>query len=199
LKGREKILPAGVSAFAANIAIILLLLPALAQAFCFDEAGRQYGVSPRLLQGIAKVESGMNPSATNVNSNGSIDLGLMQINSFWLKPLGATKQELIDKPCYNVMVGAWILSDCLERHGKTWKAIGCYNASSHDKRVNYSWKVYRELMKDTKVAGRSGSTRSTTLRIPPSRKAADRAEASGADVATAPPVSTIQMTVTDKD
>ncbi|MEI6209343.1 MAG: lytic transglycosylase domain-containing protein [Desulfuromonadales bacterium] len=175
--------------------IALLLLPTLAGAFCFEEAGRLYGVSPRLLQGIARVESGMNPAAINRNRNGSVDMGLMQVNSFWLKTLAASAQDLIDKPCYNVMVGAWILSDCLDRHGKTWKAIGCYNAADHDKRVNYSWKVYRELLKDTtsarNVPDESGAVHLKTSRtLPHQRDAQDD---------TVPVVSTIQVTVTEKE
>jgi len=190
----------------ANIVMAMLfLLPALAQAFCFEEAGRLYGVNPRLLQGIARVESGLNPSAVNRNRNGTVDLGLMQINSFWLNTLGTSSRELIDKPCYNVMVGAWILSDCLDRHGKTWKAIGCYNATSHDKRVNYSWKIYRELQKETKVAGRTArvasvSTHGRSVRTPPRPKdiEADGGLYGGVNVYTAPVVSSIELTVTDK-
>ena len=189
----------------ANIVIALLLLPALAQAFCFEEAGRLYGVSPRLLQGIARVESGLNPAAINRNRNGTVDLGLMQINSFWLNTLGTSSRELIDKPCYNVMVGAWILSDCLDRHGKTWKAIGCYNATSHNKRVNYSWKIYRELQKDVRVSGRSGraasvSTHGGSVRTPPRPGdiETDSGLYGGVNVYTAPVVSSIELTVTDK-
>jgi len=184
--------------FANIVMAMLFLLPALAQAFCFEEAGRLYGVNPRLLQGIARVESGLNPSAINRNRNGTVDLGLMQINSFWLNTLGTSSRELIDKPCYNVMVGAWILSDCLDRHGKTWKAIGCYNATSHDKRVNYSWKIYRELQKDAKVTGRTARAASVR-RVPrPGDAEADGGLYGGVNVYTAPVVSSIELTVTDK-
>lgn len=197
---------ADVSVCAANIIIAILLFPAISSAFCFDEAGRQYGVSPRLLQGIARVESRMNPAATNRNRNGTVDLGLMQINSFWLKTLGTSAQTLIDKPCYNVRVGAWILSDCLERHGNTWKAIGCYNATNHDNRVKYSWKIYRELQKETRLgrSGRSASAaaRARTARIPP-RLDDSPDDRDGSSPVTrekmAPPVSSIELTVTDKE
>jgi soluble lytic murein transglycosylase-like protein len=191
----------------ANITIVLLLLPALAHSFCFEEAGRLYGVSPRLLQGIARVESGLNPAAINRNRNGTVDLGLMQVNSFWLKTLGTSSRELVDKPCYNVMVGAWILSDCLDRHGKTWKAIGCYNATGHDKRVNYSWKIYRELQKVTRVAAaRSDRSSSVSaqdgyIRTPP-RPGDDETGVGlygGINTYAAPLVSSIELTVTDKE
>ena len=40
---------------------LTLLLPATASAFCFEEAGIEYGISPLLLRSIAQHESGMNP------------------------------------------------------------------------------------------------------------------------------------------
>jgi len=64
------------------------LLPATASGFCFEEAGNEYGVSPLLLWGIARHESGMNPAAVGRNGNGTYDYGLMQINSRWAKVLG---------------------------------------------------------------------------------------------------------------
>ena len=69
--------------------LTLLLYPSVASPFCFEEAARAYGISPMLLRSIAGVESGMNPAAVHRNSNGSMDFGLMQVNSSWLKPLGA--------------------------------------------------------------------------------------------------------------
>ena len=68
--------------------ILLLLLPAFAYAFCFEEAGATYGVSPLLLWSIAKHESNMNPRAVGRNSNGTYGYGLMRINSSWAKVLG---------------------------------------------------------------------------------------------------------------
>lgn len=152
------------------VVIFSFLIPEQALPFCFDEAGRTYGVSPLLLRGIATVESGMKSDAVNYNSNGSADFGLMQINSSWLKTLKTTSQELLENSCFNVMAGAWVMKDCLDRYGETWNAVGCYNASSHDKRVNYSWKVYRELLKASKTTpdmenGRKISV--TESRLPP--------------------------------
>ncbi len=68
-------------------------------------------MNPNLLRSIAKIESNYNPSAVNHNSNGSSDLGIMQINSSWIKPMGLDYQELVKNPCYNVMTGAKILKD----------------------------------------------------------------------------------------
>lgn len=126
----------------------IILLPVVACAFCFDEAAQEYGISPRLLQSIARIESNFNPSAINRNSNGSRDLGLMQINSSWIKTLELDSQELLHNPCYNVMTGARILKKCMDRHGYTWEAVGCYNAANTSYRMRYSWKIFRELQRE---------------------------------------------------
>jgi soluble lytic murein transglycosylase-like protein len=114
-------------------------------AFCFEEAGEKYGVSPQLLWAIAKTESCFNPSVVNYNKDGSFDYGLMQVNSSWYGALGHERWMRLGDACYNVQVGAWILSQCVQRYGYTWKAVGCYNAFSKDKRAVYANRVYRVL------------------------------------------------------
>lgn len=115
------------------------------KGFCFEDAGKTYGINPVLLKSIAQIESNLNPKAMNRNQNGSVDIGLMQINSFWIKTLGLDKNKLISNPCYNTMTGAKILKQCIDRYGYTWEAVGCYNATSTPKRVRYSWKIFNNL------------------------------------------------------
>ena len=116
-----------------------------ASAFCFEEAGNRYGISPNLLYAISKGESSFNPIAINYNTNGSYDYGLMQINSSWeptLRKLGIPWGTLAD-PCTNVMVGAWVLSQCIRDYGYTWPAVGCYNSRTPSKRDRYAAKIAR--------------------------------------------------------
>ncbi len=131
----------------------LFLVPSVLNAFCFDEAGKAFGINPFLLRGIARIESNLNPNAINKNANGSVDIGLMQVNSSWVSNMGLDPDRLRSDPCYNVMAGSKILKLCIDRHGYTWEAVGCYNAVSRNKRVNYSWKVFGML----KAEGRKGS------------------------------------------
>ena len=130
-----------------------------AEAFCFDAAGERYGVSPALLRAIARVESGLNPAAVNDSheaSTGSVDLGLMQINSAHLPRLsawGISREKLLADACLNVMVGAWLLAHHMARNGHDWNGIGSYNAgctrlkgqACTDARNSYAWKVFRAL------------------------------------------------------
>ncbi len=142
-----------------SFVFLLIILPAWAEAFCFEEAGKAHNISSELLKSIARVESDLNSNAVNTNRNGSTDLGLMQINSAWIDAMNLNRDELISNPCYNVMTGANILRQCIDRHGYTWEAVGCYNAKSKGKRVGYSWKIFRELKKEKarKIAKDKGS------------------------------------------
>jgi soluble lytic murein transglycosylase-like protein len=130
--------------FSLTVALILFASHHVC-AFCFEEAGQKFGVSPQLLWAIAKTESRFNPSAVNYNTNGSFDYGLMQVNSSWYKELGRERWMRLGDACYNVQVGAWILSQCVQRYGYTWTAVGCYNAFSKNKGAVYASRVYRNL------------------------------------------------------
>lgn len=86
----------------------------------------------------------MNPKALGHNKNGSLDLGMMQINTIWLGSLGRygiTSQQLMDG-CTSVYVGAWILSKNFRTYGNTWRAIGAYNSGNPAIGYNYARKVY---------------------------------------------------------
>lgn len=123
---------------------MLHAIPVTAYADCIDDAASFQHVNVGLMRAIAQVESGTQTHAINRNSDGTVDIGLMQINSSWLPRLareGISEQSLFD-PCTNAYVGAWILSENIRQYGPTWSAIGAYNASSPDKRLAYARKVY---------------------------------------------------------
>lgn len=122
-----------------------------AHAFCFAEAGDRYGVSPLVLWAITKAESDFNSGAVNYNKNGSIDVGLMQINSIHAKQLGKTWDLLFD-PCTNVMTGAWVLRQCVDQYGNTWEAIGCYNSRTPSIRNAYAARIAMVIQQSQKFA-----------------------------------------------
>jgi soluble lytic murein transglycosylase-like protein len=131
-----------------NILIIAaaLMVSTSAQA-CWEDAANKYGINAYLLYAIAKTESNLNPRAINRNKNGSVDIGMMQINSSWLPTLskyGLTETSLYDA-CTSIHVGAWILAQNIRRYGNTWTAVGAYNARSSELRLRYAMKVYRNL------------------------------------------------------
>ena len=123
-------------------------LPSAARAWCFEEAGVRYGASPILLRAIASHESRFNEKLILRNKDGSVDMGLMGINSFWFKDLskfGITPKSLLNA-CTNIMVGAWILSLAVKKHGMTWKAVGVYHSpGSPARQVLYANQIYAEI------------------------------------------------------
>ena len=125
----------------------------VAASHCFEHAAQRYGVPTVLLQAIAHQESGGRATAINVNRNGSRDIGLMQINSGWLKTLarhGIHEHDLYD-PCVNTLVGAWILANNFARHGYTTQGLGAYNAASPDKRERYARQVLQRVERMTQA------------------------------------------------
>jgi len=132
---------------------IVLLLGFLACALpahaCWQEAGNRYQIAPALLYAIARTESALNPAASHRNHDGSVDIGLMQINSAWLPTLaayGISERDLF-RPCTSIHVGAWLLARNFQRFGYTWEAVGAYNAASPGLRLVYVDKVQRNLLR----------------------------------------------------
>lgn len=95
----------------------------------------------------------MNPNAIGLNKRGgkviSEDVGLMQINSSWfptLASMGITRNDLLNNPCQNIYVGAWILAKNISSNGVNWESVGAYNAgfkgANAPFRMKYAKKVY---------------------------------------------------------
>lgn len=118
---------------------------------CWDEAARRYGINSALLYAIAQTESSLNPRAIGHNRNGSRDIGLMQINSWWLPRLavyGLQERHLFD-PCTNIHIGAWILAGNLHRLRDPWEAVGAYHARDPQQRRAYVQRIQRRLAQTT--------------------------------------------------
>jgi soluble lytic murein transglycosylase-like protein len=84
------------------------------------------------------------------NLNGSADLGLMQVNTIWVKPLArytgmtesAVLDRLIDDPCFNITAAAAIMKLYMaEARGDFMLAIGYYHSHTPDLGSAYQQKV----------------------------------------------------------
>lgn len=131
--------------------LVAILTPLLARASCWEEAGASYAIEPALLKAIAWKESHGHPHAIGPANpkTGHRAFGLMQIYSVHLPTLaryGITKEQLFDA-CTSEKVGAWVLADCIQRFGSTWKAVGCYNTGPESKNIT----AQVEYVKDVKT------------------------------------------------
>lgn len=103
------------------LAGVLTEMSSAAHADCFADAAARYRVSEKLLRAIQITENrpGKADAVSPKNSDGSWDIGLMQINSSWLPALskyGIGEKELLDR-CVSANVGAWILASNIASHG----------------------------------------------------------------------------------
>jgi lysozyme-related protein Hpa2 len=114
-----------------------------AEVDCFASAGAYQHVSPTVLRAIAWQESRGKANAIHRNTNGSIDYGMMQINSIHLSVLsqyGLSAGDLMD-PCASVFVAAWYLHRMVAKYGYTWKAVGAYHSETPAERDRYAHSI----------------------------------------------------------
>lgn len=121
---------------------------------CMYAAASRYQVPLALLYAIHATEGGKVGSRVP-NTDGSYDLGPMQINTWWLPRLsryGVQQQGLINDGCLNVQVSAWILSWAFhDARGDFWRAVGYYHSRNPKHYIPYSWRVYRRLLEIQKA------------------------------------------------
>lgn len=134
-------------------------------------------VAYQTIQAVVQHESGAKPFAIGINGGAritrqplnkeeavatantllgmglSIDMGLGQINSNNLRPLGLTVEQVFD-PCTNLRAAETILRGCYDpaakRHGHgqvaLQAALSCYNTGNTSAGLanGYVWKVYAQ-------------------------------------------------------
>jgi hypothetical protein len=116
---------------------------------CMAAAAAFYHLPPRVLPSIQAVEGGR-PALVQVNTNGTADLGVMQINTIWVEPLARyahmTGPVVIDRllhdPCFNIAASAAIMRVYLgEARGNLMVAIGYYHSHTPSLSAAYQEKV----------------------------------------------------------
>jgi soluble lytic murein transglycosylase-like protein len=131
-----------------SLALAGLAIGQAAYADCFDDAAAYEHVNPMLLRAIAWQESHNRSDATHSNNNGTIDYGLMQINSVHMPALSQYGISLgtLMEPCANVYIGAWHLRRQMLRYGDTWQAVGAYHSATPALRDQYGQQIYAILV-----------------------------------------------------
>ncbi|WP_027721367.1 lytic transglycosylase domain-containing protein [Maridesulfovibrio zosterae] len=131
----------------------------------FRQVATEFSLDPEILYAIADHESGNNPWALNIegraiypasrekalsiiekNRTKSFDVGLMQVNSFWIDKFDLSVATALE-PEGNVRLGAWVLRYCLDKYGYNWRAIGAYHTGSPKKMPERSRAYAEKVMK----------------------------------------------------
>lgn len=144
--------------------VINIPRPAFAQTgACFISAARYYRVPYWALIGIAKVESGYNAYAVNVDGMGYFpssyrkaydiiysnkdkvfDVGIMQVDKLWFNRLNIPYYKGLDA-CYDIYLGAYVLARKIAEYGDTWQGIAAYHSADPEQNLAYSWEIYRAV------------------------------------------------------
>jgi hypothetical protein len=118
------------------------MIPYLA---CMVAVSAMAHLPPRVLPVIQHIEGGA-VGMVRPDTNGTEDLGVMQVNSIWLPAIAArahlsparTERQLVDDPCFNIAAAALILRVYLrENGGALLTSIGDYH--SHTAPLNRAY------------------------------------------------------------
>lgn len=150
-------------------ALFICLIAANAQAHAYEKLFTRYskaaGVPKSLVLAIARQESGLNPLCINIEGQDytpasraeavsilskaeagkrSYDVGLMQINSQWIRKWKMDPASLLD-PETNIRLGIKILRQEIDRHGLNWKAVGAYHSPTPERAMQYASRVFSRM------------------------------------------------------
>ena len=108
---------------------------------------------------MLKVESDLRPWAFGRNTNGTVDMGMAQINSIHLPELarhGIQSQHLFD-PCVASYVAAWLLRRNIDRHGLTWFGVAAYHSLTPEHNQRYQGLLMKVLYPDVAASRRAAA------------------------------------------
>lgn len=108
----------------------------------------------KTLWGLRDQEGGWT-GARVLNSNGSHDLGPLQVNSWWAGKLASATGRSADQirwwlthdACFNVAAARWIFLSGLMATGSYWKAVGVYHSPTLWRQQRYSEAVSQHLQR----------------------------------------------------
>jgi hypothetical protein len=122
---------------------------------CLVAAGKAHNEPPAILVILLNVEGGR-LGAISPNTNGTVDIGPMQVNDIWLPKLAqhwstntrAAYRALRDNFCANVEAGAWILRLGLdEARGDFWEGVGIYHSHDPDRKRFYLSAILKQALR----------------------------------------------------
>lgn len=131
----------------------------------FESTSRELDIPVSVVLAIARVESEIKPWTLNVEGQSfrftsksealekamearrdglSFDVGIMQINSWWLDRYDIPPEAAFD-PLANIYLGCWIFKQELVRHKDLRTAIGAYHSPNPLRASRYADQVMKAL------------------------------------------------------
>ena len=107
----------------------------------YEKYGKQYGISPKLLKAIAKVESGEQPGT--VGDDGE-SIGLFQIQPKWHAQRLKYGESLLN-PEVNTRIACEILTELMDKYGTLDEVLTAYNCGHDTGSREYANRVYEEM------------------------------------------------------
>jgi hypothetical protein len=106
----------------------------------------------RTLWGLRDQEGGW-IGAEVANTNGTHDLGPLQVNSLWVPRIARAialsdeevRHKLRSDPCFNVETARWIFLSGVRLTGDYWKAVGMYHSPTAWRQRRYAADVAHHL------------------------------------------------------
>lgn len=100
-------------------------------AYVFNQYCIEYEVPQWIMSRLIEYESGWNPYAVNKNSNGTIDEGICQLNSAYIKDFERMYNWGLSIHPFdwreNMRIGIKHLRYLYDRTGSWWSAVAAYN------------------------------------------------------------------------
>lgn len=121
-------------------------------AECIREAAGGKAWLEKVLWGLRDQEAGWLGAAVR-NTNGSHDLGPLQINSWWVPKIAAlvgrsqadVRAWLMHDACFNAGAARWIFLSALRATGDFWKAVGVYHSPTAWRQRRYASSVAQHM------------------------------------------------------
>ena len=122
---------------------------------CITAAAKIHRLPPAVLVVLLNVEGGALGRVSR-NTNGTVDIGPIQLNTVnlpdvaahWHATIGDTYKAVRDNFCANVEAGAWVLRQYLdEAKGDFWEGVGYYHSHTPEHKTRYLRAVLRQVLR----------------------------------------------------
>lgn len=121
---------------------------------CINYAATIYHASVLDIKSIILTEGGTTGQVRR-NKNGTVDMGVMQINSINIEPggklygYGYTREMITNNECLNIILGTFLLQREIvlqpaDRDGR-WTAIGNYHSRTPEHNRTYQLQVWKNM------------------------------------------------------